>query len=77
MDSPYKVDFKSVIGVDDNGRKYMDSDDSITKHVTRRYLDHVETHLIENIEQHQLIVMAQTIYEECQRRGLKLTFFQD
>lgn len=73
----YKVDFKSVIDIDENGRKYMESADSITQQVTRRYLDHIETHLIENLEQHQLIVLAQTVYEECARRGVKLSFFKD
>lgn len=70
----YKVDFTTQRGIDQNMRPFIEISDSITNKVVRRYMDYVEASVIENIEQHALIVLAQTVYEECQKRGLNLSF---
>jgi len=73
----YEVKFDSVVKLDENQRKYLETTDNTTKQIHKRYLDHIETAFLANLEQSQLIVLAQEIYNECLKRGIKLSFFED
>lgn len=68
----YKIDVESKLGMDDNGRKFMETSNSLMRGFERRYLDHVETYFIKNLERTPLIVLALAVNDELNRRGIDL-----